>query len=319
MRVLITGGAGFIGSHLCERLVQESFEITCLDNFNDSYDPGIKRKNIEALVNDHQIRLYEADIRDSEQVKKLFSEYRFDGIFHLAARAGVRPSIQNPQAYQDVNIRGSLNIFELARKFEVPKIVFASSSSVYGFNKNVPFSESHNVDNPVSPYAATKKAGELIAYTYHHLYQISINCIRFFTVYGPRQRPDMAIRKFTRLIDRGESIPVYGDGSSQRDYTYISDIIDGLVKAFEFCTGYEIYNLGDSRTTGLLEMIRTIEKCLGKDAQMKFLPFQSGDVEITFADISKAREKLDYSPKVYFEEGMQRFICWYKQTGRQFD
>lgn len=311
MKVLITGAAGFIGSHLCEKLVEENFEVICVDNFNTYYDPKIKRKNIENLINRQNIELYEVDICDAEHLKQIFSDHQFDGIFHLAARAGVRPSINDPLLYQQVNIHGSLNIFELARQFEVPKIIFASSSSVYGNNKKVPFSEYDNVDNPISPYAATKKAGELIAYTYHHLYDISISCIRFFTVFGPRQRPDMAIHRFTNLIHKGEEIPVFGDGSSRRDYTYISDIIDGLMSSFKFCSGYEIYNLGDSQTIGLLQMINTIEKYLDKKANLKYLSFQPGDVEITYADISKAKKELNYSPQVYFDEGIRNFIDWF--------
>jgi len=314
MKVLVTGAAGFIGSHLCERLVDHNIDVICVDNFNNYYNPAIKRKNIESLMASNKIKLYEVDICIYEQLKSVFSSHQFCGIYHLAARAGVRPSIKNPLLYQQVNVEGTLNLLELARQFEIPKFIFASSSSVYGNNKKTPFSEIDNVDNPISPYAATKKAGELIAYSYHHLYDISISCIRFFTVYGPRQRPDMAIHRFTKLIDHGEEIPVFGDGSSQRDYTYISDIIDGLVNAYDYCSGYEIYNLGDSQTIILMKMIQTIEKYLGKKANLKFLPFQLGDVEMTFADIGKAKLELNYSPKVYFEEGVRNFIDWYNKN-----
>ncbi len=317
MKVFVTGGAGFIGSHLSEALIDQGYEIVCVDNFNNYYDPKIKRKNIRNLQDHENFLLYETDIRDYDALEKIFAEHNFDGIIHLAARAGVRPSIQQPLLYQEVNVRGTLNLLELARIHEIPRFVFASSSSVYGNNKKVPFSETDNVDHPISPYAATKKAGELLVYTYYHLYGIQASCIRFFTVYGPRQRPDMAIHKFTRNIDRGEPIPIFGDGSSRRDYTYISDIVDGLVSALHHCEGYEIYNLGDSKTVGLLEMIREIEKNLNKKARLDFLPPQPGDVEITYADISKAREKLGYSPKVYFEEGIAKFIEWYVNIGKE--
>ncbi|RKY93123.1 epimerase [candidate division KSB1 bacterium] len=316
MAYLVTGGAGFIGSHLCERLVKEGSEIICVDNFNDFYDPLIKRRNVEGLQKKANFKLYELDILDFPKLQAVFEQNDIDVIIHLAARAGVRPSIKEPLLYQEVNVRGTLNLLELARRFNVPKFVFASSSSVYGNNKKVPFSEQDNVDNPVSPYAATKKAGELLAYTYHHLYDISISCIRFFTVYGPRQRPDMAIHKFTKLIDQGKKVPIFGDGNSQRDYTYISDIIDGLCSAIEYCQGYEIYNLGDSRTVELKEVIQHIENLLNKKARLDFKPFQAGDVWITYADISKAKAQLKYQPKVMFEKGMQNFIDWYKSEGR---
>ncbi len=316
MKLLVTGGAGFIGSHLCETLLRRGDEIVCADNFNDYYNPLIKRKNVEPLEKNRNFRLIETDIRHYDSLESVFATNLFDAIVHLAARAGVRPSIEQPLLYEEVNVKGTGNLLEMSKIYGVKKFVFASSSSVYGNNRKVPFSEKDNVDNPVSPYAATKKAGELIAYTYHHLYQISVSCIRFFTVYGPRQRPDMAIHKFTRLIDRDEAIPVFGDGTSKRDYTFIADIVDGLVRSLDRCSGYEIYNLGDSRTVGLMEMIATIEKYLGKKANLQRLPFQPGDVEITYADISKARRKLDYAPKVFFEEGIQEFIKWYTHIGR---
>ncbi len=317
MRILVTGGAGFIGSHLSEKLLQEGNEVVCVDNFNDYYDPRVKRENLRSAREQANFRLFEEDIRNYDGLEQIFREYPFDAVVHLAARAGVRPSIQQPRLYQDVNIRGTLNLLELARHYHVPKFIFASSSSVYGNNKKVPFSEDDNVDHPISPYAATKKAGELITYTYHHLYGISASCIRFFTVYGPRQRPDMAIHKFTRLIDQGEPIPVFGDGNSRRDYTYISDIVDGLERAIERCEGYEIYNLGDSKTIGLLEMIREIESALGKKADLKFMPAQPGDVDITYADISKARRMLGYEPKVFFEQGIRNFVAWYRDVGKK--
>jgi len=319
MKILVTGGAGFIGSQLCEDLLNRDNEVVCIDNFNNYYDPKIKRKNVETLLENKNFTLVELDICDYKSLENLFSLNHFDSIVHLAARAGVRPSIQQPLLYQEVNIQGTVNLFELAKINHINKFVFASSSSVYGNNKKVPFSEDDNVDYPISPYAATKKAGELIAYTYHHLYKISVSCIRFFTVYGPRQRPDMAIHKFTRLIDRGIEIPVFGDGSSKRDYTFISDIVDGLISAVDLCNEYDIFNLGDSKTISLMEMITTIENHLGKKANLKYMPSQPGDVDITYADISKAQSKLNYSPKVYFEDGIIQFIDWYNSIGQKLN
>lgn len=319
MEILLTGGAGFIGSHLAERLLDEDHHVVCVDNFNDYYSPKIKRQNIRALLSHSRFELVETDIRDYSRLEECFSVHHFDTIVHLAARAGVRPSIQQPRLYQQVNVEGTVNLLELARIHNVKRFIFASSSSVYGNNKKVPFSEKDNVDHPISPYAATKKAGELLVYTYHHLYGIHASCIRFFTVYGPRQRPDMAIHKFTRLIDRGEPIPVFGDGTTRRDYTYVSDIIDGLVEAMNRCEGYEIYNLGDSKTISLMEMIRKIEEALEKKAILQFFPAQPGDVEITYADISKAMEKLNYHPKVFFEEGIRNFVAWYRDIGKTLD
>jgi UDP-glucuronate 4-epimerase len=316
MNILVTGGAGFIGSHLCEVLVGQGHHVICVDNFNDFYSPRIKRANIARLVDNDNFTLVEADICELGQLQSLFSSHRIDFIYHLAARAGVRPSIKEPLLYQRTNIQGTVNLLELAREHGITRFVFASSSSVYGNQKKVPFSEEDPVDHPVSPYAATKKAGELICYTYHHLYGIAVNCVRFFTVYGPRQRPDMAIHKFTRLIDTGQTVPIYGDGSTRRDYTYISDIIDGLLAMLDRCNGYEIYNLGDSKTIPLMKVIQEIEKNLGKKAKIEHLPFQPGDVEMTYADISKAREKLGYEPRVYFEEGIRRFVEWYRDVGR---
>ena len=316
MRILVTGGAGFIGSHLCERLLARGENVTALDNFNTYYDSEIKRKNIASAQKSDNYQLFKADIRDVEKLRQIFQKHNFDVVVHLAARAGVRPSLVDPLLYQDVNIHGTMNLLELTKEFKIPKFVFASSSSVYGSNKKVPFSESDNVDFPVSPYAATKKAGELIGYTYHHLYGFSFVGIRFFTVYGPRQRPDMAIHKFTRLIDEGKEIPVFGDGQSRRDYTFVDDIVDGIMAIIDRSFGYEIFNLGDSRTIGLLEMIQTIEKSLDKKAKLKWLPFQPGDVPITYADISKAQAQLDYQPKVLFEEGINRFVAWYLENKR---
>ena len=313
MDYLVTGGAGFIGSHLIEYLLSENHHIYCLDNFNDYYDPAIKWKNIENARRQPSFQLIEGDILDEALLEKIFENHHFDGIVHLAARAGVRPSVLQPKLYQEVNIRGTLNLLELAKQYQIKKFVFASSSSVYGNNKKVPFSESDPVDNPISPYAATKKTGELICYTYSALYSISISCLRFFTVYGPRQRPDMAIHKFTKLIAAGKDIPIYGDGKSKRDFTYISDIIAGVVRSLERCTGYHIYNLGESRVIGLMELIGLIESNLGQKAKIKWLAPQPGDVAITYADITKAKNELDFHPKVTIEAGIKAFVTWFKE------
>ncbi len=314
MKVLVTGGAGFIGSHFCEYLLDREHEVVALDNFNDYYDPGIKRRNVESFVGRNGAELVEGDILDTDLLDRLFSQHRFDAVVHLAARAGVRPSLQQPKLYERVNVQGTIEILEQAQKHGVKKIVVASSSSVYGNNKKVPFSESDSVDHPISPYAATKKACELISYTYHHLYDLDITCLRFFTVYGPRQRPDMAIHKFTALIAKGEPIPMYGDGSTQRDYTYITDILDGVYKSLLHCDGYHIYNLGESRTIRLRDLIQLIEEAYGKKAEIRQLPMQPGDVQITYADISRAKHELGYNPQVDVADGVQEFVKWFKAT-----
>jgi len=312
MRILVTGGAGFIGSHLTENLLQEGHQVHCVDNFNDYYDPYVKRENVQKALKDENYWLFEGDILDFPFLEKIFAENHYDVIVHLAARAGVRPSIQQPILYEQVNIKGTMHLLELCKKHEIKKFVFASSSSVYGANKKVPFAETDSVDNPISPYAATKKAGELICYTYHHLYDISVNALRFFTVYGPRQRPDMAIHKFAKLIHAGKPIPVFGSGKSKRDYTFIDDIIQGIRAAIERCEGYNIYNLGESKTVQLLYLIELLEQALGKKAVLDFQPDQPGDVPITFADVSKARRELNYNPQISIEEGIKRFAEWFK-------
>ncbi len=313
MKCLITGGAGFIGSHLSERLLERGFEIVNLDNFNDYYDPRIKRQNISALLQHKGYTLFEGDILDREGLQALFKQHRFDAIIHLAARAGVRPSIAQPLLYEQVNCVGTVNLLELARHTGVPKFIFGSSSSVYGENSKVPFAEEDRVDHPISLYAATKKAGELTCYTYHHLYKMKITCLRFFTVYGPRQRPDMAIHKFTKLIAAGEKVPMFGEGTSRRDYTFVSDIVDGIEKSLHACSAYHIYNLGESRTIDLRSLIHLIQECLGKKAVIEQLPLQPGDVPITYADISKARREIGYDPKVDITEGVRRFVEWFKR------
>jgi len=314
MYYLVTGGAGFIGSHLIERLLSGNHRVLCLDNFNDYYNPAIKWRNIEHVSQHANFQLIHGDILDEGLLKKNFQSNNFDGIVHLAARAGVRPSVLQPRLYQEVNIQGTLNLLEMAKQNKIEKFIMASSSSVYGNNKKVPFSESDPVDNPISPYAATKKAAELIGYTYSALYNISVSCLRFFTVYGPRQRPDMAIHKFTKLIAAGSEIHIYGDGNARRDFTYISDIIHGVVNSLERCSGYNIYNLGESQVVPLIELISLIEQQLGKKANIKYLPPQPGDVAITYADISKARKELDYKPQVDIKDGIRLFVKWFQQN-----
>jgi UDP-glucuronate 4-epimerase len=314
MVILVTGGAGFIGSHLCERLLGEGHRVVCLDNFDDFYDPRIKRGNIQEATKKAGFELVEGDIRNSRLLARVFQEQTFDVVVHLAARAGVRPSIDYPKLYEEVNVQGIVSLLDACREFGTTSIVFASSSSVYGGNSKVPFSEKDRVETPISPYGATKKAGELFCYTYHRLYGINIACLRYFTAYGPRQRPEMAIHKFTRLIDGNEKVPMYGDGQSMRDYTYIDDIIDGTMGAIYANEGYEIYNLGESRTTRLRDLIRMLEKTLGKRAIIEGFPEQQGDMRVTCANIEKARKKLGYAPRVSMEDGIRRFVEWYRQN-----
>ena len=309
--VLITGAAGFIGSHLCERLLDEGLSVVGLDNFDDFYDPQIKRDNISNCLKNKNFQLIEADIRDSTAVDKAVGSVEI--IVHLAAKAGVRPSIAEPLLYSDVNINGTMVLLEAANKHKVGKFIFASSSSVYGNNEKVPFSEDDNVDFPISPYAATKKACELICHTYHHLYRIDLTCLRFFTVYGPRQRPDLAIHKFAKLIEQDKPIPVYGDGSMMRDFTYIDDIIDGIIAAMKKCEGFNIYNLGESQPVTVNDLISAIEKALGKTAIREYLPLQPGDVNRTFADITKAARELGFNPSTPIPDGLAKFATWLRQ------
>jgi UDP-glucuronate 4-epimerase len=312
LAILLTGCAGFIGSHVLDRLLSMDEEVIGVDNFDSYYNPLIKGKNIECNLDNDNFTLYNTDVRGIKEMDRIFSDNSIDTIIHLAARAGVRPSISDPMLYEDVNIKGTLNLLELSIKYNVGNFVFASTSSVYGANEKVPFSEVDNVDRSISPYAASKKACETFCYTYHHLYNLPAVCLRFFTVYGPRQRPEMAIHKFTQLIDEGREIEMYGDGSSQRDYTYIDDIVDGIVNAIGIKEGYEIINLGNSDVVELRYLIRIIEKNLGKKAKIKGLPDQPGDVPITYADISKARSLIRYNPQVKIEEGIKRFVEWYR-------
>jgi UDP-glucuronate 4-epimerase len=312
--LLVTGGAGFIGSHLADRLLATDVErITVIDDFNDFYDPSIKRNNIHEHLKDPRYSIHEADIRDRDAIQTLFAQNKFDCVVHLAARAGVRPSLLEPQLYIETNINGTLNLLELARHHNVKQFLFGSSSSVYGINASVPFSEDDPIRQPISPYAATKAAGELLCHTYSHLYGLRCICLRFFTVYGPRQRPDLAIHKFAKLISQHKPIPVFGDGSTRRDYTYIDDIIDGVMASIEYtASDYEVFNLGESRTVELNELISLLEKELDMHASIDRQPPQPGDVPQTFADISKARALLRYDPKTQIEDGLHRFVEWFK-------
>jgi UDP-glucuronate 4-epimerase len=309
-RVLVTGGAGFIGSHLCERLLEQGREVLVLDNFNDFYDPAIKRSNMDLLLARGACRLMEGDIRDQDHVDRVFKTFRPEAIVHLAAMAGVRPSIENPLLYCDINITGTTVILEALRRHRVENFIFGSSSSVYGVNDRLPFSEDDDLSRPVSPYAATKLAGEQLCYTYHHLFDFPVTCLRFFTVYGPRQRPEMAIYLFGKSIRDGLPITVYGDGTSRRDYTYVDDIVDGVVLSLDKPVPYEIFNLGESRTSSLDELVALLEKSLGRKARVERLPDQPGDVPVTYADISKARRILGYDPQVPIEEGIRRTVEW---------
>jgi len=321
--IVVTGGAGFIGSHLCDALLRQGNKVINIDCYNDYYDPAIKRENVlatqklvyELQLSEDRYRVEEGDIRDRQFINQVFEENQVDAIVHLAAYAGVRPSILDPVLYSDVNINGTVNMLEMSKKHHIQRFVFASSSSVYGNNNKVPFAEEDIVDFPISPYAATKKAGELICHTYHSLYGINTACLRFFTVYGPRQRPDLAIHKFTKLISEGHPVPYYGDGSTERDYTYIEDIIDGVVKAIAWTAEgerkYEVFNLGESNTIRLKRMVEAIENALGKKAVIDQLPMQPGDVKRTFADIRKAKEELGYAPVWHFEDGIKKFTEWF--------
>jgi UDP-glucuronate 4-epimerase len=311
MRILLTGAAGFIGSNLLDKLLLDEHEVVGLDNFDSFYDPFIKQQNIKSALSYSKFELVEGDIRDSKLLKKVFSKTRFDCVIHLAARAGVRPSIEDPLLYQDVNVCGTNKLLEAMRGSGHDRLVFASSSSVYGNNKKVPFSESDSVDFPISPYAASKKAGELLCYTYWHLFKIRSCCLRFFTVYGPRQRPEMAIHKFTRMINAGTAIPFFGDGSSCRDYTYVADIVQGIDSILNGSFNYDIVNLGESETTKLSELVSLIEKSLGKTAILERHDLQAGDVDQTFADLSHAKSLFDYKPLTKVVDGIPKFVEWY--------
>jgi UDP-glucuronate 4-epimerase len=317
--VLITGAAGFIGSHAAEALLQRGCRVVGVDNFCDFYDRSWKEMNIQTIGEAYRkFHVEEIDITDGPAISRLVATARPQAILHLAAMAGVRPSIEQPAYYARVNVEGTTHLLEAAVRSRVSKFLFASSSSVYGNLNRVPFREDDPVAEPVSPYAATKRAGELICYTYWHLYRLPVFCLRFFTVYGPRQRPDLAIHKFTRLISRGQPVPVFGDGTTSRDYTYVDDIVIGLLAALDRCDRYRIYNLGGSNPVTLNHLIEQIEKALGKQAILERKPAQLGDVERTFADLTRSRDELGYQPTVSLEEGLRRFAAWFHQYGQLY-
>ncbi len=316
MRILVTGGAGFIGSHLAENLLAAGHEVAILDDFNDFYDPQIKQANIAGFAKD--LAVHHLDLRDSAAVRNLFQREKFDTIAHLAARAGVRPSIQHPRLYYDTNVTGTLHLLEAARVTGVERFVFASSSSVYGALKTAPFSEDQPLTQTLSPYAATKIAGEFLCSTYSHLYQLRVVALRYFTVYGPRQRPDLAIHQFTRRIYAGQPIDQFGDGATRRDYTYVDDVIQGTLAALQYEGPlFDIFNLGESETVRLKDLIVAIENALGKKAKINQLPEQPGDMPLTYADISKARKLLGYNPTTPLQDGLPRFIEWFLRTQKK--
>jgi UDP-glucuronate 4-epimerase len=311
MRILVTGGAGFIGSHLVEKLISLGHAAAILDDFNDFYDPEIKRANIVAVKDD--VPVFEIDLRNNTAVRDLFHREKFDTVVHLAARAGVRPSIAQPQLYYDANVSGTLHLLDAARMAGIERFIFASSSSVYGICENVPFSEDFHLTQTISPYAATKIAGEFLCSTFCHLYQMRTVALRFFTVYGPRQRPDLAIHQFTRKILAGQPIDQFGDGTTQRDYTYIDDIIQGVIAALKYDAAmWDIFNLGESETIHLKDLIKMIEEAVGREAKINQLPEQAGDVPVTCADISKARRLLGYNPSTKLLDGLPKFVEWFR-------
>ncbi|MBI5492824.1 MAG: GDP-mannose 4,6-dehydratase [Deltaproteobacteria bacterium] len=311
MNIVLTGGAGFIGSHVCAELLGRGARVAVIDDFNDFYDPLLKRENVKAFIDNPAFRLYELDIRDGDSVREVFRKERPDAVCHLAARAGVRPSIEMPLLYEEVNCVGTLNLLEASKDARVKNFVFASSSSVYGVNSKVPFSEEDPIVCPISPYATTKRAGELMCFTYSHLYNIPVTALRFFTVYGERGRPDMAVAKFTRLVWEGREIEVYGDGTAKRDFTYVGDIMDGVVRSINTPSKYEIINLGGSKTIDVNGLIALVEKSLGKKAKVKYSDPAPGDVPLTYADVSKAKRLLGFDPKVRIEEGVERYVKWF--------
>jgi UDP-glucuronate 4-epimerase len=311
-RVLVTGAAGFIGSHVCQRLLSEGAAVFGLDNFDPFYDPALKRRNLEAVGQSPEFDFYQGDIRDPAALEKAFA-FGPTAVIHLAALAGVRPSIERPADYVDVNLMGTTGLLEACVKHGVERMVFASSSSVYGNRARGPFRETDPVDDPVSPYAATKKAGELLCYTYCHLHGLSISCLRYFTVYGPRQRPEMAIHRFVRRLHEGRPLPLFGDGSSSRDYTYVDDAVAGTLAALRHLDGFAVYNIGDSQPVTLDGLVDAIERATGLSAERRYLPAQPGDVRTTFAEISRAQERLGYRPQVDLATGLGRFVAWYRR------
>ena len=318
MNILITGVAGFIGSHVAERLLSDGYHVIGIDNFDSFYPRPIKENNLKLLLKNPNFSFEEGDICDIDFINNLFAKYKIDKVIHLAAKAGVRPSIAHPSAYYSVNVLGTLNILDVMNQYKVKKLIFASSSSVYGNNHKIPFIESDNVDFPISPYAATKKAGELLIHTYHHLYDFQVINLRFFTVYGPRQRPDLAIYKFFKSIYNSKPIDVYGNGSTSRDYTYVNDIVDGIVRSSDYLENnnkiYEIINLGNNSPISLIDLINKIEVVTGKQIQKNVQEMQEGDVDRTYADISKAKKLLGYNPHTSMEQGLVNFKLWYEEN-----
>ncbi|MBI5391924.1 SDR family NAD(P)-dependent oxidoreductase [Candidatus Woesearchaeota archaeon] len=312
--ILVTGGAGFIGSHVCDKLLAKDKRVLCVDNLTMYYPPETKIKNIQHNLEHPNFKFLTLDIRKKDEIEQIFQNEKVDKIIHVAGRAGVRPSLEKPVWYKETNIDATVNLLELAREYKVKSFVFASSSSVYGNSTKVPFTEDDPCNKPISPYAATKKAAEILCYTYSKVYNIPIVCLRFFSVYGPRGRPDMAPLKFTKLIDAEKPIEMYGDGSSSRDWTYVEDIVDGILAASESGLKFEIVNLGNSYPIKLKSLIKTIEKYVGKKAKIKQYPAQAGDVEHTYANIGKAKELLGYQPKVLLDEGIKTLVDWYKKT-----
>jgi UDP-glucuronate 4-epimerase len=310
-KILITGGAGFIGSHLIEKLLKDRHHIYCLDNFSNYYDPKIKKTNIKNFLDKENFKLVIADIRDKKELKRIFKRFKFDRVVHLAAQPGVKFSLKNPSLYMDINISGTLNILDACRDYKIKGLIFGSSSSVYGNTNQIPSSEEGEL-KPISPYGISKLAAERLCYCYNQLYHLSITILRLFTVYGPRQRPDMAIYKFIKLINENKEIKLYGNGKTKRDYTYISDIVDGIISALKKDFNFEIINLGNSQPIVLYHIISLLEKNLNKKAKIKYYPEQPSDPSITFADISKAKKLLNYRPKVKIQEGIKRFMDWYK-------
>lgn len=319
-RILLTGGAGFIGSHVAEALLRNHFQLSIVDNLDDFYSPAWKEANLDLIRGVGNFDFYQHDVCSLDRMSETVAHVRPDAIIHLAARAGVRPSIEHPRLYEHVNVAGTVNLLDLCREFKVSRLIFGSSSSVYGTSSHAPFSEKQSDLRPISPYAATKLAGELFCYTYAHLYQLPVVCLRFFTAYGPRQRPDLAIHKFTARIERGEPIPVFGDGETGRDYTYVDDIVAGVVESldYKFSSGnavpFEIFNLGNSHPVKLNELVRMLEEAIGKKANIQREDMQQGDVPLTWADISKAERLLHYQPKTTLEEGLKKFVSWYRAT-----
>ncbi len=312
--ILVTGAAGFIGSTLSEALTRRGDSVVGFDNFHPFYDPRLKRKNLEGLKRESKFEFVEGDLRDPAALDAVFARRKIDCVVHLAAMAGVRPSITDPMLYSDVNLTGTMRLLEAMRRAGCQRLMFGSSSSVYGGSKEVPFREDQVADRPVSPYAATKRAGEVLCHSYHHLFGMEIACLRFFTVYGPRQRPEMAIHQFTRLIHHGKPIPFFGDGSTTRDYTYVDDIVDGIICTIDKAKGFEIFNLGGSRTLSLKSLVEKIEARIGRKAILNRLPDQPGDVPVTYADVSKAERLVGYRPRVEVDDGLTRFVKWYRDV-----